>query len=318
MKMSTNDGSDFVQLLREFMVAYCDLTALFENRSPDEISFASVRALVGDDNQSVLYRLKERSHALFRTDGTNRSRTVRHEALFDLSIGSLFHEAMKLRESLYQLEVYAPRIASLKADSSEDADELFVEFERILGKSGSRLNEVVSEVRILLAQTRDQLRRLLIERAADRVVTRFLLRRREAVSAIFPEGFDGLLEAMHGEVAAGLVEAARSLLESAYFVEASQTLREAARRAGPGCTDLEPLLLYSEGMQAFLDGDYQASLATLESWIDAGAPDEEREFARLAASALSRLDRLVVDDETGTAYATQAKQLQLRLEMALA
>jgi hypothetical protein len=69
-------------------------------------------------------------------------------------------------------------------------------------------------------------------------------------------------------------------------------------------------------MQAFLDGDYQASLATLESWIDAGAPDEEREFARLAASALSRLDRLVVDDEAGTAYATQAKELQLRLEMA--
>ena len=314
MKMSTNDGSDFVQLLREFMVAYSELTALLENRSPHEISFASVRALVGDDNQSVLYRLKERSHALFRTDGHNRSRAVRREALFDLAIGSLFHEAMKLRESLYQLEVYAPRVASLKAASSEDADELFVEFERILGKSVSRLNEVVSEVRILLAQTRDQLRRLLIEQAADRVVTRFLLRRREAVSAIFPEGFDGLLEMMHGDVATGLVEAARSLLESAYFVEASQTLREAARREGQGRSDLEVLLLYAEGMQAFLDGDYQASLENLASWIDAGAPDEEREFARLAASALSRLDRLVVDDETGTAFATRAKQLQLRLE----
>jgi hypothetical protein len=316
MKTSTNDGSDFVQLLREFMVAYCELTTLFDNRSPDEISFASVRALVGDDNRSVLYRLKERSHALFRTDGTSRSRAVRREALFDLAIGSLFHEAMKLRESLYQLEVYAPRVASLKAVSSGDADELFVEFERLLGKSMSRLNEVVSEVRILLAQTRDQLRRLLIERSADRVVTRFLLRRRDAVSATFPEGFDGLLEAMHGEVVTGLVEAARSQLESAYFVEASQTLREAARRAGPGCTDLEPLLLYAEGMQAFLDGDYQASLANLESWIDAGAPDEEREFARLAALALSRLDRLVEDDETGSSCATWAKQLQLRLEMA--
>jgi hypothetical protein len=69
-------------------------------------------------------------------------------------------------------------------------------------------------------------------------------------------------------------------------------------------------------MQAFLDGDYQASLANLESWIDAGAPDEEREFARLAALALSRLDRLVEDDETGSSFVTRAKQLQLRLEMA--
>ena len=47
---------------------------------------------------------------------------------------------------------------------------------------------------------------------------------------------------------------------------------------------------------------------------NAGAPDDEREFARLAASALSRLDRLVVDDEAGTAFVTRAKELQLRLE----
>ena len=124
-------------------------------------------------------------------------------------MGSLFHEAMKLRESLYQREVYAPRLASLKAASDEDTDELFAEFERILGKAASRLNEVVAEIRILLAQTRDQLRRLLVERAAERVVTRFLLRRREAVSETFPEGFDGLLEAMHSDVATGLVESGR-------------------------------------------------------------------------------------------------------------
>lgn len=316
IRTARDDAAAFVQLLREYLVAYTDLAALFNGRSPDEISFASVRALVEDDNESVLYRLKERSHQLFRSDGLHPSESVRREALFDLAIGSLFHEAMKLRESLYQREVYAPRIARLKAAASDDADELFVEFERILGKSVARLDEVIAEVRILLAQTRDQLRRLLIERSADRVVTRFLLRRRESVNAIFPEGFEGLIEAMHGDLTIGLVEASRSLLESAYFIEAGQTLREASRQPGAHRSEVEALLFYAEGMQAFLDGDYGTSLQTLEDWVEAGVPNDEPGFARLAASAVSRLGRLVEDDEAGQAFAAQAKELQLRLEAA--
>jgi hypothetical protein len=316
MRTAQEDGSDFVQLLREFLVAHAKLTALFDGKSLDDLSFASVRELVGDDNESVLYRLKEKSHSLFRSDGSHQSQAVRREALFDLAIGSLFHEAMQLRESLYQREVYAPRLASLKAASDEDAEDLFIEFERILGKGAVRLIEVVAEIRILLVQTRDQLRRLLIERASDRMVTRYLLRCREAVSRIFPERFEGLLEAMHGEVATGLVEAARSLLESAYFVEASQTLREAARLDPAVGTEVLGLLRYAEGMQAFLDGDYPTCLSALEAWADAGSAEVEREFARLAASALSRLDRLVSIDEVGENFSIQAKALQLRLETA--
>ena len=37
----------------------------------------------------------------------------------DLTVGALFHAAMKLRESLYQREVYAPRLASLRAAKEE-------------------------------------------------------------------------------------------------------------------------------------------------------------------------------------------------------
>ena len=320
MRTAHEDASDFVQLLREFLDAYQELTTLFGGCSPDGISFASVRRLVGDDNDSVLYRLKERSHSLFRSAGDHRSKSMRREALFDLSIGSLFHESMKLRESLYQREVYAPRLASLKAASDDDDDELLIEFERILGKGAARLNDVVAEIRILLAQTRDQLRRLLVERAAERVVTRFLLRRRESVSAIFSEGFEGLVEAMHGDVRTGLVEASRSLVESAYFVEAVQTLGEASRCEGSSeglhasDGEIQSLQRYSEGMQAFLDGDYATSLDTLEHWVDSGGPARERDFARLAASALSRLERLVSPDEEGEAFSMRAKQLQLRIE----
>jgi len=307
------DVANFVQLLREFLTAHAELRGIFSQYDEVGIPFAKIRALVGNDDRSVLYRLKEKSHALFRAHGL-ATRAVRREALFDLAVGSLFHEAMKLRETLYQREVYAPRVASLRAAADEESDELFDEFDRILENSVSRLGEVVSEVRALLVQTRDQLRRLLIERSGDRLVTRCLLSRREQVDAAFPEGFAGVLEAMHGNTVTGLVEGARALLESAYFVEAAAALREAGQDPDAPRVELEQLGLYADGMQAFLIGDYAASIATLEAWADLGAHDQERDFARLAVAVLGRLGRLVEDDEDGAAIVDCAKQLQLRLE----
>ena len=309
----STDVSNFVQLLREFLTAHAELHGIFSEYSDDKIPFTKIRALVGDDDRAVLYRLKEKSHALFRSHGL-ATRAVRREALFDLAVGSLFHEAMKLRETLYQREVYAPRVASLREAADDESDELFDEFDRILESSVSRLGEVIFEVRALLVQTRDQLRRLLIERSGDRVVTRCLLSRREQVDAAFPEGFRGVLEAMHGKTVTGLVEGARALLESAYFVEAVAALREAGQDSEAPRAELEQLRLYADGMQAFLDGDYATSIATLEAWTDLGAADHERDFARLAASFLGRVGRLVEDDEAGAAIVDSAKQLQLRLE----
>jgi len=315
MRTAKADASDFAQIVREFLTAHAELLDLFDAHAPDEIPFAAIRRLVGDGDRSVLYRLKERSHRLFRVEEPTATQSVRREALFDLAIGSLFHESMKLRESLYQREVYAPRVAALRAASEEEElDELFDEFDRILDANRARLHEIVAEVRILLAQTRDQLRRLLIERAGERVVSRFLLSRRAEVDGAFPEGFEGLLEAMHGSPVAGLIEASRSLLESAYFVEAIRTLREAARYPDAPRAEVDQLTLYAEGMQAFLDGDYPSSLAALEAWVDLAAHEIERGSARLAASALSRIDRLLEEDGDREAIAAAAKQIQLRLD----
>ena len=308
-------ASDFLQLLREFLVAHERLTAVLHDLDRDAPSFEAIRLLVGDDQDSVLFRLKEKSHALFRTD-QYASAAVRREALFDLAVGSLFHESMNLRESLYQREVYGPRVASLREAAGDEAAALFAEFDRILERSSARLIEVVIEVRDLLIQTRDQFRELIIERSGERGVTRILLNRREQVDAAFPGGFAGLMESMHGDLATGLYEAAHSLVDSAYFVEARTTLREARLRSVAPRPEIDQLDRYAEGMQAFLDGEYPASIAALEAWVDLGAQDHERELARRAAVTLGRLGRLVDNDAQGAEVVDLAKQLQLRLEAA--
>lgn len=310
---AARNASDFVQLLREFLAAHRALSQVLATPSSEDIHFESLAAVVGDDDRAVLFRLKQLSHAQFRSEAF-ASEAVRREALFDLTVGSLFHEAMKLRESLYQREVYAPRLASLRAATQGEPDATFSEFDRLLSRSGSRIDEVASEVRILLSQTREQFRRVLVERAGDRLVTRCLLGQRELVSAVFPDGLEGLLSEMHGDVAIGLVEGAHALVDSAYFVEAAKTLREAARIENAPRTEITQLERYAEGMQAFLDGDYPASIAALETWVGIDGHAGEPELARRAAAALGRLGRLVDNDDEGTALVDAAKRLQLGLE----
>ena len=305
--------SDFVQLLHEFVAASSALRDVLEDTTLGFPNFASMGAVVGDDEDSVLFRLKQQSHALFRADVLANS-AVRQEALFDLTVGSLFHEALKLRESLYQRDVYGPRLASLRAATGEDLDDELIEFEQLLGRSSAHIDEEVAEVRILLSQTRDRFRRLLIDRAGERGITRSLLGRRAQVDAVFSDGFEGLLSAMHGDLATGLVEAGHALLDSAYFVEAAKTLREADRLEGAPRTEIAQLLHYAEGMQSFLDGDYAGSLVALEAWADLGGPIGERELARRAAAAIGRVGLLLENDADGNAIMDNAKQLQLRLD----
>ena len=310
---ASRNASDFVQLIREFLSTSGELAVAFE--SEDGLDFEALAATVGDDHTSALFRLKEHSHGLFRSDGLG-SEAVRREALFDLTVGALFHAAMKLRESLYQRDVYAPRLASLRAATDGDPDALFGEFDGLLERSVARVDEGISEVRILLVQTREQFRRMLIERAGERGVIRCLLRRRAEIDGTFPGGFETLLEDMYGDGATGFVEAARALLHSAYFVEAAKVLREAARVADAPRAEIDQLSRYAEGMQAFLDGDYAGSLAALEAWVDLEGPRDGRRFARRAAAALARVGRLVDDDDHGAAIVDAAKQLQGRLEVA--
>ena len=76
--------------------------------------FEDIEKFVGDDASSILFRLKESCHAIFRPSGSDSRPEVAAGALLDLVVGSLFHEAMALRENLYQLESYGAQVQMLR------------------------------------------------------------------------------------------------------------------------------------------------------------------------------------------------------------
>jgi tetratricopeptide (TPR) repeat protein len=288
-RMGRSDAA-LVDIAREFLLAHRELRRLFERHRQGVLRWEEVQRLVGDDETSVLFRLKERSHALFR--GGAAAAELPRVALFDLAVGSLFHEAMKLRENFYQLEVYAPKVEAARADAEPGSEALFDEFARILRASQARLEEALGESESLLEQTRQQFRVLLATHRDNGFVTRYLLENASLAEEVLHEPLDALFASIHGDGVAGYALAARSYLESGYFDEARQALAEAAAR-DPGHPKLRAAAAYAEGMGAWLRGDYEQALEHLERWSAAPRAPEDARFRELARAALSRLGQLV-------------------------
>jgi hypothetical protein len=308
-----------VELLREYVVVYQKLRSVFDRFEQGSSCFDEVAMLVGDSDNSILFRLKERCHALFRND-PSATPAIHREVLFDLTVGSLFHEAMKLRENLYQQEVYVPKVEELLEEHGRDDAEFFPDFEKIQAAGAGRTLDVLRETKTLLAETRRQLRAMLEAHSDNALLTRNLVGNREAVESVFEVDLAELLAGIHGDAAAGFRAAAHSYLESAFFSDAIACL-DAARVEVRKDVDADAALdqqlarlrNYAEGMLHFAAGAYTKSLESLEDWLDAEPGSEEERYLHFAESALSRIGKLV-NEESAPDLLSRADTLVGRIQ----
>jgi len=303
---TANQG--LVEIVRDFVEAYQLMRRVIARYRAGELKFEKLQALVSNDESSVLYRLKERCHVEFRADRTDAAVEMHHEALFDLAIGSLFHEAMKFRESFYQREVYGPRVRTLRSRADPDAAKLFEEFEKILESVSRRLEEGLHEAEVLLDQTLQQLRVLLAVHRENGFVSRFLVENSALVEEIFRVPFDDLLAEIHTSPAEGYRVAGWSYLLSGYYQDAIDCFASSLVRAGD-TAELERLIAYARGMLAYLARDYAGSVAHLTQWADAAEGDPS-ELHRLAQDVVSRVGQFVDSDQRETVEAAASALLE--------
>jgi len=297
-----------VEIVRDFAEAYQLMRNVIARYRAGELEFEQLQELVGDDEGSVLFRLKERCHAQFRTARSETALATHREALFDLAVGSLFHEAMKFRESFYQLQVYGPKVRALRSEADPDAAQLFEEFERILVAVSGRLEEGLQEAESLLDQTVRQLRVLLVVHRDNGFVSRFLVENEPLVEEIFKVSLDALFAEVQGSAAEGFCAAGRSYLLSGYYDDAIDAFA-AARARGGDTAELERLTAYARGMAAYLGRDYAQSVAYLTKWAEA-TQDDPPELHRLAQDAVSRVGQFVIGDERADVEAAAAALLE--------
>ena len=135
-------STNLVDILREFLDAQKLLHELAARFRRDELTFAELQEFVGDNEGSVLFRLKEKCHAVFRPEaGGRRSARVR-EALFDLAIG-----------------VYSGSCADLSEVTSIDTPGFVEEFDT--AEVAEMLELTPANVKVRLHRARAALKKLL-------------------------------------------------------------------------------------------------------------------------------------------------------------
>jgi tetratricopeptide (TPR) repeat protein len=289
-----------VDILREYLEAYGSVLEMIARFRANTLTYAEVQNLVSETDQSVLYRLKERSHALFRIDDPELEvQPLQREVLFDLAIGALFLETMIFREAFYQRAVFGQQVGGLRSTHAFDADPIIAELEKIVSAANPQIDESLRETEVLLEQTRDELRELLRNHSSDGIVNRYLVEHAEKVEEVFPEGVEPLLTMVHGSLAKAYSLIGCSYLESGHFGEAQRVLERALEDDTESISHLKSLIFYCRGMTAFLQGDLESALSGLRRWNESGTETSleccsARSTARaynLALNAVSSIQR---------------------------
>lgn len=253
---------NLLEIVRGLLQSQVIFKEIFKKYKEGRLSFQDIQSWVDDKGQSPLYNLKEQSHSLFRNKGKESFK--KKEWLLDLVIGSIFHEAMKLRESVYQLEIYRPKYIKYKLHIGKAAYErdYSQQFERIILKAGQSVLLGVAEIRSLFHDAAEQLIDLFKEKSSNPYLVRFLLEHQSLLRKVYgsqkgKELFNLIFE---GGLQEAYDRAGRSYLLSGHYDLASSYFSKALK-LGPPNDELLFLSNFSLGMNAYYKNHYDQTLS---------------------------------------------------------
>ncbi len=224
-----------------------------------KLRFNHIEALIDDRGHSILYRLKGNCHSLFRH--TNDQSWDDGERLLDLAVGSIFHEAMKLRENLYQVEMYRPRYLGIQLKKRPYRKGLLDRFEKIILRAEQGIQEGIADIRALFSDTLDQLIDLMRGYGNNDLLVRFLLTHRALFIKVY--GRKHLEELFASMFKKGMIQAhwvgGMSYFESGYYDMASQIFSK-AMGLHPKDEKLRFLYEYARGLNAYYNNNYERTL----------------------------------------------------------
>jgi hypothetical protein len=227
--MNLNTEKKQVDLVRESLQVFTTCEQCLELHKSGGLTFSMIEDLIDDRGKSCLFKLKQMCHELFR----NAHEITFKEKLYDITVGYIFHEAMKIREYVYQLEYYGPEYRSLINSPDLPAGEKKVihEFDIMLTKAEKRLTEGLREVRVLIKELASHLKELIKSYRENYLMPRFILENEKLFISIFgKKGFHDLVSSLYEKGRTTLIfKAAMSYLESEYYFTARGLFQKAVK-----------------------------------------------------------------------------------------
>ncbi len=237
----------FKELVHTFLESKVFFDQLYQHyRVQKAVLFEHMEYWVGSETQKgPLWTLKDNCHMLFRQSG---SKPTLSEYLFDWTVGSIFHEAMKLKEDAYQLAAYLPSPENIKSlDSKEDIEAVLVEYVAIVEKATKNLGAGIRSIHHLFARASERLQELLANHAHNGLLMRCLLEERALVErAMGRNSLEKILEEIypqHPEQA--YIVAGKHCMRGGWFKEA-QAYFSKAMELKPGHAEAQKRLREAE------------------------------------------------------------------------
>jgi len=212
----TNINKKQIDLIKESICVYKKITECMALFKEGHLFFLDIADFVDDKESSCLFRLKEICHELFR----NSDEAHYKEKLYDITIGYVFHEAMKIRENLYLIEYYRPFSDNKVSDSLTEMEKKIVrEIEILTKRAEIRLKEGIKEVKILIFEIIKQLRSLIKLYKNNYLLSRFIFENEKTFISIYGRrDFEKLLNGLYEDGREALIfNTAKSYLRSHFF-----------------------------------------------------------------------------------------------------
>ena len=204
-------------------------------------------SMVGTEvEKGPLWQLKDLCHRIWPEDEHSRNL---EGSLIDWLIGSIFHEAMKLKENIYILNSYGPaafRFSDPEAGDGAGLLRLDIPVPRLAqmmdinGLIKRIVVDVINQMEqlaFLFGQTNYMLRTMVPGLSRNMLVIRFLVEQEEVVQELWCEEMDEVFADMfYGAPEQGFCAAGRSYLNGQWYTR-GLAMYQRARAIDPGCDE---------------------------------------------------------------------------------
>ena len=285
-----NHDRNSLAIVKGLLLSEVAFQDIFRKYRRGQLRFSDIGQWVDDRGQNPLYDLKEICHRTFR----NYRKTIpKRQWLLDLTIGSIFHEAMKLRENIYQLEAYRPRYQQYRRRMGHATHEKEYQqhFEKIIARAKQGTIEGMEETQSLFRDAKVQLIDFFKEDRDHPFLVRFLLENEALLRKVY--GVRKAQEIFTTMFAKGYLDAyqvaGRSYLHSGHHDLAAIYFSRAVKM-DPKNRHLQFFKHFSAGMEAYYKNDSMKSLVHFSRLAQPGMEIKgRREHLRKAEEACHKI-----------------------------
>ncbi|HID96614.1 MAG TPA: hypothetical protein EYP57_00225 [Thermodesulfobacteriaceae bacterium] len=220
------DRRDFIvkNIVKNFIRSYAvsiNIKDRFENNG---LKYEGFDRWVGSqENRGLLWVLKDDCHRLWKdVDLQSNSEAF----FFDWTIGAIFHEAMKLKESVYLIHRYQPVLETAR----NSVEHCSAQYRNFFSQVQDDAANCIERLSFLFPKAAQYLRSFMMHEKDNSILVRFIIKKEETIQKILGRNQDGntVLETMFPEgLERAYCMAGEHYLEGSWFSEARSAFEKA-------------------------------------------------------------------------------------------